>query len=65
VDVNAMFVVFLKEKGKEVLEELVTLTLAFGQENDITMLEHNVVLYPNIEEMELNESTINLQADSK
>ncbi len=60
-----MFVVFLKEKGKEVLEELVTLTLAFGQENDITMLEHNVVLYPNIEEMELNESTINLQADSK
>ncbi len=60
-----MFVVFLREKGKEVLEELVTLTLASGQKKDTTMLEHNVVLYPNIKELELNEPTINLQADSK
>ncbi len=65
VDVNVVFIVFPREKGTKVLEELATLTLASRQKRDTTMLEHNVVLYPNIEELELNEPTINLQADNK
>jgi hypothetical protein len=61
-----VFIVLPKEKRKEVLaKECVTLALTIGQERDTIMLENNMVPYPNMEKLKLNESMIDLQANMR
>jgi hypothetical protein len=53
--------------GKErvLAKECATLALIIGQEGDTTMLENNMVPYPNVEKLELNKSMIDLQTNKK
>ncbi len=46
-------------------KECATLALIIGQEGDTTMLENNMVPYPNVEKLELNKSMIDLQTNKK
>jgi len=61
-----VFIVLPREKRKEVLaKECATLVLTIGQERDTIMLEKNMVPYPNMEKLKLNESMIDLQANMR
>ncbi len=61
-----MFIVLPREKRRKVLaKERATLALTIGQERDSTKLENNMVPYPNMEKLELNELMIDLQTNKR